>query len=103
MKKEHEEVPTGCYIDGSSGTTIQFMLDVVTMASNLGFRLPDGELEYVSDYLETENDNKAEYWDLVEWAEYYCDKAVAWMNKRSAPHFTWEISDRQLHLFRTGE
>jgi hypothetical protein len=103
VQKRHEEIPTGCYIDGSSGTTIQFMLDVITMASNLGFKVPEYELEYVSEYLETENDNKVKYWDLVEWAEYYSDKAIIWMNKRSAPHFMWEMKDRKLNLMRTGE
>jgi len=89
---------TGCYIDGSHRSSIDFTALVIEMAHDYGF-----ELEYdqfVKDVTDLRNGDVDDEWlmDVLNALDWTYEDALEYLNDNTREGLYWEVIDQSLYL-----
>ena len=90
---------TGCYIDGSHRSSIDFTALVIEMAHDYGFELEWEaflrDLEWLRTDGEEDDDRLYEILDALDWTYY---QALDYLNDNTREGLYWEVIDQSLYL-----
>ena len=89
---------TGCYIDGSHRSTVEFMCLVIEMAHDYGFEL-DWE-QFIADmnWLESGESDEDKKIDIIEALDWCYEDALEYLNDNTREGLVWLVEDQSLFL-----
>lgn len=91
-------VETGCYIDGSHRSTLEFTALVIEMAHDYGFEM-DWDI-FLSDmsWLESKQDDEDRELEILDSLDWTFEDALEYLNTNTRPGFVWVVEDQSLFL-----
>lgn len=97
------DVETGCYIDGSHRSSLEFMCLVIEMAHDYGFEM-DWDI-FLSDmaWLESKQDDEDRELEILDALDWTYDDALEYLNSNTRENFCWIVEDNSLFLVEISE
>ena len=94
---------TGCYIDGSHRSNLEFMCLVIELAHDYGFELEWDQFIADMNWLssdEVDDDRHYEILDAIDWTY---EDALEYLNTNTREGLYWEVIDQSLYLVEDAD
>lgn len=94
---------TGCWIDGSHRSTLEFTVLVIELAHDHGFEL-DWD-QFISDlsWLESGESDEDKKIDIIEALDWTYEDALGYLNDNTREGLYWEVIDQSLYLVEDAD
>jgi hypothetical protein len=89
---------TGCYIDGSHISSIDFALAVIDFAINNGFEIDIEQYNKDKEWLSSDEDEEDKYLDIVDALDWTYQDAIDFLNDTAPDNLIWTVEDQSLFL-----
>ncbi len=96
-------IETGCYIDGSHRSNLEFMCLVIELAHDYGFELEWDQFIADMNWLssdEVDDDRHYEIMDAIDWTY---EDALDYLNINTREPLVWVVRDQSLYLMSYDE
>lgn len=94
------DVETGCYIDGSHRSSLEFAALVIELAHDYGFELEWDQFVADMNWLESDevDVNDERHFDIIGALDWTFDDAIDYLNANTREGLVWVVEDQSLFL-----
>lgn len=89
---------TGCYIDGSHWSSIDFSLAVIDFAVDRGFEIDNEQYNKDKEWLIDSDDDEYKYLEILDAIDWTYQEALDYLNTISPAEYAWIVEDQSLFL-----
>ena len=89
---------TGCYIDGSHRSSLEFMCLVIEMAHDYGFELDWDQFVADMNWLSSDEVDEDRHYEILDAIDWTYEDAIEYLNTNTRPGFVWVSEDQSLFL-----
>ena len=93
---------TGCVIDGSHMSSIDFTTAVIDLAIDAGFEIDEEQYRADIWWLDSEEDDEDKLIAIQDALDWTYEDALDYLNEHTRPGFVWVVRDQSLYLM-TGD
>ena len=94
---------TGCYIDGSHRSSIEFTALVIEMAHDYGFELDWDRFVDDIEWLRSEEDDEDRMLDILDSLDWTYEDALGYLNEQTRKGLVWVVENQSLFLEMTND
>jgi hypothetical protein len=97
------DAATGCWIDGSHRSSLEFTALVIELAHDYGFELEWDQFVADLNWLSSDEVDDERHFEIMEALDWTYEDALDYLNENTRPGFVWVVRDQSLFLMTDEE
>jgi hypothetical protein len=97
------DVETGCYIDGSHRSSLEFTALVIELAHDYGFELDWDQFVADMNWLESDEVDHERHFDIIGALDWTYEDALGYLNTNPREGLVWVVREQSLYLMTFEE